>query len=489
MNALIGNIALILVFTLIGGVFAAAEMSLVSLRESQIKALSHRGKRGEAIAKLTSNPNRFLSAVQIGVTLAGFLSAAFGGATLSQDLSPVLQRLGLAAAVADTLALVVITAIISYFSIVLGELTAKRLALQRSEGFALALAPMIDLIATLARPLIWFLGVSTNVAVRLFGGDPNAGREEVTDEELRTMVSTSATLGDEERQIMDEVFAAGERSLREVMVPRTEVEFLPASMPVHKAVREVADAPHSRYPVTGDSSDDVIGFIHVRDLFDPEVAQRSIPVGDLARPVLELPDTVRVLPAMSEMRRRSSHLVVVRDEYGGTAGIVTMEDLVEELVGDITDEYDVVVEHESERPDEYDIDGLHTLEEFGEKVGAELPEGPYDTVAGYVMARLGKLPQIGDTVLADLPALGDEEAGSARYRFTVTDLDGRRAERILVHRENTERVPGQDAGDEGSSAGGTRRTEPGADPEAELEVGPRVDRTPSQMRAEQSRVV
>lgn len=438
MNGPLADIALILLFTLIGGVFAAAEMSLVSLRESQIKTLSHRGKRGQAIAKLTENPNRFLSAVQIGVTLAGFLSAAFGGATLSQRLSPVLQHLGMATAVADTVALVVITAIISYVSIVLGELTAKRLALQRSEGFALALAPMVDLIATLARPLIWFLGVSTNVAVRVLGGDPQAGREEVTDEELRAMVSTSATLGDEERQIMDEVFAAGERSLREVMVPRTEVSFLPADMPVHKAVRELSDAPHSRYPVIGDSSDDVVGFIHVRDLFDPETAQRSIPVGDLARPVLELPDTVRVLPAMSEMRRRSSHLVVVRDEYGGTAGIVTMEDLVEELVGDITDEYDVVVEHQTERPNEHDVDGLLTLEEFGEKVGAELPEGPYDTVAGYVMARLGKLPQIDDTIEADLPALDAQATSSERYRFTVTELDGRRAARILVRRTGVE---------------------------------------------------
>lgn len=434
MSATLGNIALIVLFTLVGGVFAAAEMSLVSLRESQIKALSHRGKRGQAVAKLTQNPNRFLSAVQVGVTLAGFLSAAFGGATLSQQLSPVLQGLGLSRTVADTISLVGITAIISYVSIVLGELTAKRLALQNSEGFALALAPFINFVATVMRPVIWFLGFSTNVAVRVLGGDPSAGRDEVSDEELRSMVSTSATLGDEERKIMEEVFGAGEKSLREVMVPRTEVEFLPASMPVYKAVRLVRDAPHSRYPVTGDSTDDVVGFVHVRDLFDPDVSGRSTPVRTLARPVLDFPDTVRVLPALSVMRRESFHLAVVRDEYGGTAGIVTMEDLVEELVGDITDEYDIVAERAADSADELNIDGLMTIEEFGDRTRSTIPDGPYDTVAGYFMARQGRLPCQGDQLEVELESEEDQDAPNMRYYLEVTEVDGRRASRFLVRR-------------------------------------------------------
>ncbi len=431
MNQTVLNILLILLFTVCSGVFATAEMALVSLRESQVKQLAQRGKRGQTVARLTSNPNRFLSAVQIGVTLFGFLSAAFGGATLAKDFSPVLQRLGLAQGVANVAALVVITVIISYVSIVLGELTAKRLALQRAEGFALALAPLVDFIARAARPVIWFLGASTNVAVKLLGGDPNASRQEVTDEEIRALVSGSATLGDEERQIMDDVFAAGDRGLREVMVPRTEVDFLPGEMPAHKAVREVATAPHSRYPVMGDSADDIVGFVHVRDLFDPEVATRSTPVRELIRPILALPDTVRVLRALSDMRRASAHVAIVLDEYGGTAGIVTMEDLVEELVGDITDEYDVVEEEHATLRGETEVDGLLTLDEFAEKMGYLLPEGPFDTVAGYFMAQLGRLPEVDDAIQVELDSAETDRA-PAQVAIRVTELDGRRAARLTV---------------------------------------------------------
>src|SRR5215213_298956 len=262
--------AVILVFILVGGVFAAAEIALVSLRESQVKQLARRGRRGHIVARLNENPNRFLSAVQIGVTLAGFLSAAFGGATLAIALSNAMQRLmPIDPEVSETIALVVVTAVISYVSIVVGELTAKRLALQRAEAFALALAPLVNFIATLARPVIWLLGVSTNVAVRLLGGDPNVGREEVTNEEIRAIVSGAAILSEEERQIVDDVFDASSMRIREVMVPRTEVHFLSADLPVTKAVEEVLEAPHSRYPVIGRSADDVIGFVHIRDLLHP----------------------------------------------------------------------------------------------------------------------------------------------------------------------------------------------------------------------------
>jgi putative hemolysin len=434
MNSVLVNIGLILLFIGIGGIFSGAEMALVSLRDSQIRQLALSGKRGRTVARLTDDPNRFLSAVQIGVTLSGFLSAAFGAATLADDLSPVLQRLGLAQGAADTVALVLITIAISYASIVLGELAAKRLALQRAESAALLLAPLVDRIAWLARPVIWFLGVSTNVVVRILGGDPAASREEVSDEEIRAMVSGSTTLGDEERRIVDEVFAAGDRGLREVMLPRTEVDFLPGDMPVHRAVRELSKAPHSRYPVMGESADDIIGFVHVRDLLDPEVSGRSTPVAEVARSVLSLPDTVRVLRALSEMRRTSSHLAIVLDEYGGTAGIVTMEDLVEELIGDITDEYDVVEEPRVGISGDLVIDGLITLDEFGERTGFVLPEGPYDTVAGYFMAQLGQLPTVGDSIQCAVQPVDEADADPTSLELKVAELDGRRAARFVVHR-------------------------------------------------------
>lgn len=439
MNKTVLNVLLILVFIVVSGVFVAAEMSLISLRDSQIRNLSSRSSRGRKIASLTGNPNRFLSAVQIGVTLTGFLSAAFGEATLSDELGGVLAKTGMHRGVADILALVVITILISYFAIVVGELTAKRLALQRSVGFALALAPLVDAVAVVLRPVIWFLGVSTNVLVRILGGDPAAGRGKVSDEEIRAMVSGSTTLGDEERHIVDEVFAAGERGLREVMVPRTEVAFVPGRTPVRDAVQKMRDSPHSRYPVTGDSADDVLGFVHVRDLFAHGVADSPAPIRSLVRPVMSLPGTVRVLRAMSDMRAGSAHLAIVLDEYGGTAGIVTLEDLVEELVGEINDEYDLIAPRPLEVPDRMEVDGLLSLDEFFERTGQPLPEGHYDTVAGFVMASLGEVPSEGAEIVVDLaPSTegsdDDETLEPVAWRFVVTELDGRRASRVRAER-------------------------------------------------------
>ena len=415
------NSLLILVFVICGGFFAAAEIALVSLRDGQIKALAARSRRGETVARVAQNPNRFLSAVQIGVTLMGFLSAAFGGATLAHELAPVFVDWGLSTGVSDVLALIAITVVISYVSIVLGELVAKRLALQRAEGAALLLAPLVDRVAAVSRPLIWLLSISTDAVVRLLGGDPTAKRESMSDEELRELVSSHETLTEEERRIVEDVFEAGDRQIREVMIPRNKVDFIDASMPVFKAASFAAERPHSRYPVIRDSSDDVIGFLHVRDLYAPEVNGRSVRVGQLAREALMLPDTREVLPALADMRREGVHLAIVVDEYGGTAGIVTLEDLVEELVGDIRDEYDTdeSVTHRLVNG-EVELDGLLNLDDFEDETGLTLPEGPYETVAGYITSVLGRLPTIGDEVRVD------------GHLLSVVAMDGRRVDRVRV---------------------------------------------------------
>jgi putative hemolysin len=416
------NFGLVLVFILVGGVFAATELALVSLRESQLGQLAQQGRRGERVAELARNPNRFLSAVQIGVTVAGFSSAAYGASTLAPDLSPVLQDWGLPEGAADTLAFIVLTLFIAYLSLVLGELVPKRLALQRAAGVSLSVAPPLDRFATLMRPVIWFLSKSTDVVVRLLGGDPSAQREEMSEDELRELVSGHEGLSEEERRIVGDVLDVGDRQVREVMRPRTEVDFLDADMPVFKAVKLASTMPHSRYPVVGTSTDDVVGFVHVRDLFDPEMSGRSIRVGELVRDVLVLPGTKRVLPAMTEMRRQGSHLAVVVDEYGGTAGIVTLEDLVEELVGEIRDEYDT-----DELPTAagaggvVDVDGMLNIGDFADRTGVQLPDGPYETVAGFLVSRLGRLPSVGDVVDYD------------GVRIEVLSLDGRRASRLRVH--------------------------------------------------------
>lgn len=428
------DVALIALFILIGGTFAAAELALVSLRESQVRQLATKGKRGRAIERLTENPNNFLSAVQIGVTVSGFLSASFGASAIAPTVAPWLVGIGLPESVADTVALVALTLVIAYFSIVIGELTAKRLAMQRAESFALALAPLVSGIATLMKPVIWLLDISTNALVRVLGGDPEQAREVVSDEELRQMVSSSETLGSEERRIVDEVFQAGERSLREVMVPRTEVDFLPADMPIQKAYREVRGAPRSRYPVTDGSTDRVIGFLHVRDLMDVEATARGGDIRGIARPIQNLPETLKILPAMTTMRKGSAHIAIVRDEYGGTAGIVTLEDLVEELVGDISDEYDVADTGPSLEINQ--LDGLTTIEEFAGMTGFVIPEGPYDTVAGFFMTAKGSLPAVGDQVTVALePVVPQEGVGTHQLTLEVSEMDGRRAAWFSLRRE------------------------------------------------------
>lgn len=443
LNPTVSNVLVIVLLIIAGGVFSAAEMALVSLRDSQIKSLSTRGKRGATVARLAADPNRFLSAVQLGVTICTLLSGVLGGATLESSLTPVLVRLGIPEPAASTASLILITIAISYLSIVLGELTAKRLAMQRAEAFALTLAPLVDVIATIARPVIWFLGASTNVLVRILGGDPKASREEVSEEELRQLVSSSAALGAEERRIVDDVFTAGDTSLREAMLPRTEVDFLDGDMPAYRAIHELGGMSHSRYPVVGRDVDDVLGFLHIRDLFDLDPSERHVPISQLVRPITSLPQSVKILRALSQMRADNAHMVIVTDEYGGTAGIVTMEDLVEELVGDITDEFDLVDGSAASDPAGV-IDGLTTLEEFAEQFARLLPEGPYDTVAGFAMARLGALPEVGDQIVAELPP-SEGEGPAVPFQFTITALDGRRASRIAVVQIDAASAAGSDS--------------------------------------------
>ena len=413
------DILVVLAFILIGGFFAAAEMALVSLREGQVRALAKRGKRGQRAARLAHDPNRFLSAVQIGVTVATLLSGAYGAATLVDDFRRWLQH-QLPSKAADVVSFVVVTLVIAFFTLVLGELAPKRIALQRQERISLIAAPLLDRIAVVARPVVWLISACVNLVVRALGGDPKVGRGTMTSEELRDLVAGHQNLSADERHIVSEVFDAGKRQIREVLVPRTEVDFLPASMPVTQAVTVAARATHSRFPVFEDSYDDVVGFVHARDLLDPG-RTGSVRVGDIKRQVKMLPTSKTVMSALSEMRRDRAHLAIVVDEYGGTAGIVTLEDLVEELIGDIQDEYDEE-EHASRRlrTGEIEVDGLINLDDFAEQTGIELPDGPYETVAGYLLAALGHLPRTGESAELD------------GTRLTVTELDGRRIARVKV---------------------------------------------------------
>ena len=417
-----GSVLVVLGLIVVEGVFVASEMALVTLREGQVRALAERGRRGEKVARLVENPNRFLSAVQIGVTTTALLSSAFGAVTLSESAADGLRDLGVGHDTGQVIGFLGVTLLIAYVTLIVGELAPKRFALQRAEATAGAVGPTLDRFARLMRPVIWLLSASTDLTVRLLGGDPNVNRERITEEELRDLVTAHEALSRDERALIDEVFQAGERQLREVMVPRTEVEFLEAGWSVTRAVQFASPLPHSRFPVVRGSHDEVVGFVHVRDLYGPTgSARRGVKVADLAREVQMLPATKKVLPSLSELRKGGHHLAVVVDEYGGTAGIVTLEDLIEELIGEIRDEYDVGdVEARRLRGGDVEVDGLLNLDEFAEATGHQLPEGPYETVAGCLMARIGRLPRNGDAVEVD------------SVRLKVSKMDGRRVARVRV---------------------------------------------------------
>ncbi|GAA5118101.1 hemolysin family protein [Pseudonocardia adelaidensis] len=433
MDGIALNIGLVLLFVLIGGYFSASELALVSLRAGQVSRLSTGSRRGVTVARLREDPNRFLAAVQIGVTLAGFFSAAYGGSTLAEPLGVLLTTWGLPAGLAGTLALIVVTALISFVSLVLGELVPKRLALQRAEGVSLFVAPVLDRIATLARPVIWLLSRTTNAVVRLLGLDPRAGGDQVTEEELRDMVAGHEQLDREERRLLADVFDAADRHLREVMLPRTEVDFLPATTDLETATRTIVGKPHSRYPVVGEGVDDVVGVVHVRDLLTTALLEGpdGRTVADVMRPVHAVPENKPMFVAMSEMRANRVHLAVVIDEYGGTAGIVTLEDLIEEIVGDIDDEFDAPRRAAPDRAtaagadQEVLLDGLLHRDEVRDRTGVELPDGEFDTLGGYVQDALGRIPVVGDRV-----PLGDGT-------LVVTEMDGRRVATARLERDGS----------------------------------------------------
>jgi putative hemolysin len=445
MNGTVLNVCIVLALILVEGLFVASEIALVSLREGQVKSLAEAGRRGAAVARLLKDPNRFLAAVQIGVTSTALLSSAFGAVTLSEAAKKSLIDHGVSAGWAGAVGIISVTLLISFVTLVIGELVPKRLALQRPERAATIFAPTLDRLATGARPVIWLLSRCTNGVVRILGGDPDAGRESISEDELRGLVAAHESLSTDERRLIDDVFAAGERSVSEVMISRTEVIFLEAATTVSRAAKLAADSPHSRYPIIGQSSDDVLGFVHIRDLLLGGVNgdSRSRVVGDLARDVKVLPGSKKVLSALSEMRREGHHLAIVVDEYGGTDGIVTLEDLIEEVIGDIRDEYDEdqaattrltggVVE----------VDGRCNLDEFAEFTGITLPEGPYETAAGFVVAQLGKLPVIGDRV------------EFAEHAVQVLEVDGHRASRLRVEPLFASATPAGDPGAGTATPGG-----------------------------------
>ncbi|WP_430784123.1 hemolysin family protein [Actinoplanes sp. G11-F43] len=395
------QVVLVVVLVLFNAAFSGSEMALISLRESQLQRLERQSRTGRTLAKLARNPNRFLATIQIGITLAGFLASAAAATSLAQ---PLIEPLGtFLGGAAEPVAIFLITLVLTFFTLVVGELAPKRIAMQRAEGWAMVVARPLDVLATMSRPVIWLLGKSTDGVVRLAGGDPKASREEVSTEEIRDMVANQQDFTAEQREIISGAFEIADRILREILVPRRDVLVLPADLTAAEAMTRLVKGGHSRAPVTGPMGlDDVLGVVHLRDL----VAADGL-VRDHMFTAVFLPETLKVSDALRQLRLQRQQFALVVDERGAIDGIVTMEDLVEEVVGEIYDETDRDVQSMVREDDgAMLVPGtfpIHDLADIGLEIEEEdLDAGDYTTVAGLVLARLGHIPTTtGETVTID----------------------------------------------------------------------------------------
>jgi CBS domain containing-hemolysin-like protein len=407
------------VLILLNAFFVAAEYGLVTARRTRIIELQHQGnRRARDVLRITGDPGRFIAAMQLGVTLTSLGIGALGEETLSREF-----KHWMAAVVAILLAY----AILSFFHVVFGELVPKGTALGHAEGTALWVAIPVRSFIAVFQPAIWFLQKATDAILHSFGQEPPGAEREVHSEaELRMLVSRSTQQGqidESERELIDKVFVFGDKDVADVMVAKPDVAAVSVELQPEEALAVVLDSPYTRFPVYRESLDDIVGVLHVRDLFSAihDRGLAGLDLEQLLRPAYVVPETKDLASLLQEFRRTNSHFAVVVDEYGAMVGIATLEDLLEEIVGEIEDEFDVTEEPvEQIGEDSYRVDGMFAIDEFNERFGTDLPDEDFHTVAGFVFGQLGRAPEPGDDVSYD------------GMRFDVLEVEGNRIERIAV---------------------------------------------------------
>jgi CBS domain containing-hemolysin-like protein len=407
------------VLILLNAFFVAAEYGLVTARRTRIIELHHQGnRRARNVLRITGDPPHFIAAMQLGVTLTSLGIGALGEHALSEAFNPWM---------ATVLAVALAYLILTFFHVVIGELVPKGVALSHSEGTALWVSAPVRAFFTIARPVIWVLQMATELVLRALGQTPPGIRRDGHSEaELRMLLTRSTEQGEieqEERQMIDKVFDFADKDAADVMVARPDVVALSVELPPEEALETVLDSPYTRYPVHRGTLDDIVGVLHVRDLFSAiyDRGLANVRLEELVRPAYIVPETKDLASLLQDFRRASNHFAIVVDEYGAMVGVCTLEDLLEEIVGEIEDEFDVPEEQIVQVDDDtWRLDGMFAIEDFNERFNTELPEEDYHTVAGFVFGQLGRAPAPGD----DVPFDG--------MRFDVLEVEGNRIERIAV---------------------------------------------------------
>ncbi|MGM0901880.1 MAG: hemolysin family protein [Bacillota bacterium] len=428
------EILVLIVLILLNAFFAASEIALISLNDNKIKLMADSGhKKAKMLYALLAEPSRFLATIQIGITLAGFLASAFAAGSFAGKLAEFLVNMGMpfSQSILETVSVIAITLLLSYFTLVLGELVPKRLAMQKPEAIAMAAAGPLTLLSKITSPFVKFLTLSTNMVVRLFGVDPKAEDENVTEEEIRMMVDVgreNGTIQASEKLMINNIFEFDNKTVSDIMTHRTNINAIPIDMSLEETLQVVNQEKYTRFPVYEENFDHIIGILHLKDLVQfIEIGDRAaFNLRELIREPYYVLESVRIDQLFRDMQKNNFHMAVALDEYGGTDGIVTIEDLIEEIVGNIFDEYDEpeldVVEIEKVNETSYLLAGTINLYEVEDLLKVELPTKNYDTLSGFMLGQLGYIPAAHESPVFEYQGIV----------YAVTEMNDRRIVRVKV---------------------------------------------------------
>jgi len=425
------NLMILILLTLLGAFFASAEIAILSLPENKIRKMSEGGhKRALKIARMTRNSGRFLATIRAGLTLTGFLAAVTAAWSFSHPLARWLNSLlpAVPMGIAQTVSLLLVTLLLTLFYLVFGDMIPRKLAVQNAEKTAFALIGALEFAELLLTPLLWVTSALTRVVVRLFGIDPNAGEQTVTEEKILMMVDAGEEKGvieESAKDMIEGIFEFDDTFANEVMTHRTDVTALEGTATLHEAVALALASGFSRIPVYDEDLDTILGILYAKDLLKyfgtPDNPDRTI--DSIVRPALFVPEGKKCSELFAEMTENKTQIAVIVDEYGGTEGIVTMEDLVESIVGNIQDEYDNEEEEISQLSENaFTLEGTADIDEVSELAGVELPEGDYDTIAGFMVSRLGRIPKAGEHPKIEIGTVS----------LSVEQVEDRRISKILL---------------------------------------------------------
>lgn len=427
---------LIIIFLIgLNAFFAASEMAIVSVRQSRIKPLADEGNKAAILVnRFLEEPSKLLATIQIGITFAGFLASAIGAQTLSSRLTKFLINLnipGLSSSAA-WISTLLVTGMIALFTLVLGELVPKRMALAQSEKIALGVAGMINFLSKVTFPAVKFLTVSTNFVVKLMGGPVKATGDQITEEEIRLMINVGEERGifqETETEMINSIFEFDDTVAKEVMTPRIDIVALNREATREEILDVIVEENFSRIPVYEESIDNIIGVLYVKDLFAmiKNKIEWEVSLKDIIRPAHFVPEYKKIDELFREMQKSKTHIAVVIDEYGGTAGIITIEDLLEEIVGNIFDEYDdVVLDFEKIDDNTYIVSGMLDIGDINDILDAEIPEEEFDTISGMLLSHSGKMPEVGYELTID------------NIYFRIEEVEDKRISKIRIEKRETE---------------------------------------------------